>query len=209
MNNNRSLVQPILVTLDASHEDIVTAVAHASVQVCSDRTVAPWSDWLDGPFTKTVRRIKEKSIPKIRELTVPYLEYTFGPNQSSVFAFEPMTYEEFPKPLKSAQVKGTEAPKLKQLSEELEVEEKRSKGTPLYLVNDSLAMSTGKTAAQVAHAHWMNLLALPIPESQVPQPNILWVSDEVFQKYSAPARFIVTDAGLTELKQSTNTVIVL
>lgn len=203
-----NLVQPILVTLDDSHERIVTAAARASLLACEDVASEPWATWLSGRFTKTVRRIKEKELAKLRLLDTPHVEVESG--NMVAMAFEPMAYDAFPKLLKNAQVKGTEAPREAAHADEDLVEFMREYHTPLYLINEDLGMSTGKTAAQLAHAYWMawQTSQSKTPES-FPHPPTLWVKQEVFEKYKPAAEQVVTDAGLTELSGPTETVLVV
>ena len=202
------LVQPILVTLDDSHESIITTAARASLLACKDVGSEPWATWLSERFTKTVRRIKEKDIKKVRELSLPFKEVTGG--GMTAFAFEPMSYEEFPKLLKSAQVQGTQAPREAENADAELVEFMLGYHKPLYLINDSLNMSTGKTSAQLAHAYWMAWLAQSEKSvTEFPHPATLWVTEDTFLKYKPQASHVVTDSGLTELSGPTDTVLVL
>lgn len=202
------LVQPILVTLDDSHERIVTTAARASLLACKAPTEEPWATWLSGRFTKSVRRVKEKDLAKVEALALPHASLTGG-NMRAV-AFQPLAYDDFPRPLRSAQVQGTDAPREAENADAALVDFMLDHHSPLYLVNDSLHMSTGKTAAQVAHAYWMAWLSQSERSpSEFPHPATMWVDASVFDKYKSRAKHVVTDSGLTELSGPTDTVIVL
>lgn len=202
------LVQPILVTLEDSHERIVTTAARASLLACATPSEEPWATWLSGLFTKSVRRIKEKDVEKVRALSLPVTEVTGG--SMTAFAFQPLAYDDFPKLLRNAQVQGTQAPREAEVADEDLVEFMRDYHAPLYLINDDLGMSTGKTAAQLSHAYWMAWLASERSSpAAFPHPATLWVKDDVFRKYQKTASLVVTDSGLTELGKPTDTVLVV
>lgn len=154
--NTDSLVQPIVLLVDktspASNLDGIRAAAVASVIRFATHTSPDeaWDEWLDGPFTKSVRRADAKTFHKLAAAHTsplgghPTNAVSFGTAQA--LAFAPSTYADMPKALTRLQVSGTTLPDTEP------VDGTAASGAPEIVLNAGLAMSTGKAAAQAAHA---------------------------------------------------------
>ena len=125
-----NLVQPILVVDTGTHEDTVRAASEASLEVYR-RTISDystfWNEWLSGLFTKTVRRINEKEFyrltndPSLLEFPSVYV----GHNSGKAIALPPVGYSPdgnslFPRPVKKAQVQGTNFVKTEEILKDLD-----------------------------------------------------------------------------------------
>ena len=203
------LVQPIALLIDkenpATHEDAIVAAATACVQAYARHSPkgGSWDTWLAGRFTKTVRRAKPKDFGNLVMDQGSFL-YTFG--TAAAIAFSPMTYDEMPKKLTRLQVSGTD------LRPGLEVTPYDS--APIIVLNGSLGMSTGKAAAQAAHAllgyylklsfggqcAWLNE-KVPAVVRTVPADQF----DELAVNAFGP---VITDSGLTEIEPGSRTAFV-
>lgn len=200
------LVQPIAVLM-GTHEETVHAAALASVLRLIDgagRGESSWQEWLDGLYTKSVRRVKSQTAMDRLVAGTPHsLRVTIG--NASAIAFEPTT--EFSPEVKRLQVSGTEA-------ERSGVWPFVGLRGPLVVINSQVAMTTGKTAAQVAHGLMGWFLRASNDERQ------LWVdhgyefniteSDDLSSTPEGiePDTDVLTivDAGLTEVEPGTYTV---
>lgn len=191
-----AIVQPIIVDSSGTHEDTLWAAAYASVSIHSYHPDNPiWQEWLAGRFTKSVRRANAASINKILEVAYPYHRvYVDG---SQAVAFPPM-HEPFPKLIAKCQVSGTEFPR-------------QGFGTPptdgyVIAINPDVEMSTGKTAAQVAHANFAFHLRYPyIDQTSLKITDDRNVFDELthMDVYSCK----IHDAGFTEIEPNTLTCV--
>ena len=191
------LVQPIVVLQedDTRHEAVVRAAADASVGAY--QFAHPnWERWLAGRFTKTVRRARPNEFAKViaamEALGFPY-SIKMTPH-AQVAAFAPLTYEEFPKALSRTQVAGTD----------FEHEEAwgNAPGRPITVyINPDVKMTTGKTAALVAHG----LFGWRLRHLDAPWP----VEYNVFSYVDISdidAEVTIADAGFTEIDPGTITV---
>lgn len=207
-----NLVQPILVVDTGTHEDTVRAAAEASLEIYRRTNSSyedSWKEWLSGMFTKTVRRINEKEFykltadPSLLEFPSVYV----GSNSGKAIALPPIGYSPdgnslFPKPVKKAQVQGTNFPKSE---ENVKVWDTAFDLTNLIVVNGDLSMTTGKESAQVAHGAWkMNLMT----DFSYPYYRIIRVSDDLFQQMKTDSSAVITDSGLTEFSGPTETVLI-
>lgn len=183
-----NLVQPIVVSAEGNHLDAVAAAATASLGGFGNDSPV-YREWLSGPFTKTVRRCKAAQFERLRDAFGVY-EAVSG--TARAFAMDPVAYDDMPKAVRNLQVSGTEMPR---------GESSIDLGADYWsaVVNGSLGMSTGKTAAQVAHAFWMAGRVL----------NIIEVAGHEFERLLPDATYVVRDAGLTEFDGPTTTVAVM
>lgn len=202
-NDSNGLVQPIIVMNTGSHENVVTGVALACYISYGMRNnpqapVYDWDKWLAGPFTKSVRRADEKLWKKIKaEHSCVSASIGTGEDASLVMAFGPMETP-FPKPIQRCQVTGTEMPR-------------RGWDTLaingfFLAINPDVVMSTGKTAAQVAHAYLGYAIAFPDAEFSIRITN----DPEVFntlKNENIDNKIMIKDAGFTEIEPGTLTVI--
>jgi peptidyl-tRNA hydrolase len=198
------LVQPIAVAKAGTHEDVVLAVARASVLAWLDsQECCRWEEWLAGRFTKSVRRGTPAKIDVIASQGYAVCRVALG--QAVAVGCVPMTYDEMPEELRKLQVA------------ELERERTGDWGSnirgPLVSINGAVEMSTGKTAAQVAHG----LFAFMLKRSETyrdlwradDMPIRVEVADELRWKMATAAAVVsITDAGFTEIEPGTSTVVV-
>lgn len=193
--------QPIVV-LATTHEATVTAAALASVAALNTVISENWAPWLEGAFTKTVRRAKNPTqFSRISGLPGA------GPIQqvgdALAVGFAPTTVEEMDPALRKLQVAGTDCGHTGQWP--------RAGQNPLrVVVNSGLGMTTGKTAAQVAHALMAHVLQ---QESgyDVALENLLVEEEdgEAFISLADRASVVIEDAGRTEIEPGSMTVLVL
>jgi peptidyl-tRNA hydrolase len=206
MSNPTEYVQPIMLLVDktnpASHRDAIRAVALASVRLYArDRVDGAatdiWSEWLSGPFAKSVRRADTSAFDKVLALSDPndLLEVSVG--RAKAVAFRPVRATEMPRPLKRLQVSGTQL-------EEAEESQLQSSG-PTIILNDSLGMSTGKAAAQAAHALFSWYLD-QAPDTGV-TCNIRFVRETDFHRLieESGSQHVIEDAGRTEIEPGSTT----
>lgn len=200
-----SLVQPIVVK-PSNHFDTVAAVALASgLSVAkSDLDSVPWSDWLAGSFTKSVRRAKRAAdLEHVRSLNSHSAEFVVG--EAVALSFPPQPYDEMPKVIRRLQVSGLDA------SREQAGYSLSGNSIARLEVNSDVPMSTGKTAAQVAHALVAWLLAQPagIRSSWVEAPGLVISETSFAAETLGPGDLpviTIVDNGLTEIEPGTETV---
>ena len=139
------LVQPIILLVDREDpcaEDRGIAVAAlASVGALLANPRHPyWKPWAQGAFAKSVRRADAKMFAKVAGEFPDHALAEIG--DAKALGFAPMQADSLPKRLAKLQVSGTTLPA-------------GGTGEPTNVriaLNDSLGMSTGKAAAQAAHA---------------------------------------------------------
>lgn len=139
------LIQPIILLVDreepASEQHGIAAAALASAKAyLQDPGNPDWQMWADGAFAKSVRRADAKMFAKVLADFPDHVLATVG--EGRAVGLPPMPAANLPKLLAKLQVSGTQLPKGTSLPAQ-----------PLSIVmNASLEMSTGKAAAQAAHA---------------------------------------------------------
>ena len=201
-------VQPILLRVDkedpALHRDAVAAAALACVLAYARReTGDAWDEWVQGRFTKTVRRASPKAFAKL-SAGAPSGKVVVGLAEAA--AFEPQRYEDMPRALRSLQVSGTQLPAGKPVP--------AGPGKPLIVLNQDLDMSTGKAAAQAAHALLAWYLTLGTVQACAyaadPGAAVIEVPAERFRELAAApeAGPLIVDAGLTEIDPGSATAFV-
>lgn len=191
-----NLVQPILVDSAGTHEDTIFCVAYASYQAFNYNPFhETWNLWLKGKFTKSVRRASADTIEKIiRYPTRHYHRVTCNTSQAA--AFNPMT--EFPKDIARCQVSGTDFPRMG-------FKDPLDKGHLIIAINPTVEMTTGKTAAQAAHALFGYYLKNPNVKND---PFVFTEDREVFEILKKKEESVlIHDAGLTEVEPNTLTCI--
>lgn len=201
-------VQPILIRVDkedpAAHRDAVAAAALACVLAYARReTAEAWEEWVNGRFTKTVRRASPKAFAKL-SAGAPSGTVIIGSAEAA--AFDPQRYDDMPRALRSLQVSGTQLPPGDPV--------RASPGMPLIVLNQDLDMSTGKAAAQAAHALLAWYLDLA-PEqaaafAEHPGAAVTEVPAERFRELASVsgAGPLIVDAGLTEIDPGSATAFV-
>ena len=139
------LVQPIILLVDredpCAEDEGIAAAALASVNALLGHPRHPyWKPWAQGAFAKSVRRADAKMFAKVAGEFPDHAMAEIG--AAKAMGFAPMQADSLPKRLAKLQVSGTTLP---------------PGGCPAatgvrIVLNDSLGMSTGKAAAQAAHA---------------------------------------------------------
>jgi peptidyl-tRNA hydrolase len=219
VNTADTMVQPIILLVDkadpAAHEDAIKAVATASVAayayaLFTGADLTPWTRWLSGPFTKSVRRADAKTFAKLASAAdedgVPHAVV----GKAKALALTPAQYADLPKAISRLQVSGTELP------DRISDEEGLSPAySPKLYLNDALGMSTGKAAAQAAHALFAWFLAAGEQErrdwlaGECRFDLHLAAADEFAELSSeVPGNLLIEDAGRTEIEPGTATAFV-
>jgi peptidyl-tRNA hydrolase len=203
MSNPTEYIQPIMLLVDksdpADEADAIRAVALASVRIYAvDRAygnahLPMWTEWLAGPFAKSVRRADPSTFRKALDQLDPNdcVHVTVGTAQA--VAYRPVRATEMPKPLKRLQVSGTELTR--------DAKEAPVNAGPTIVLNDSLGMSTGKAAAQAAHALFLWFLHQN-PDTVRGDANIRFLPEAEFTALiaSSGSQHVIEDAGRTEIE---------
>jgi peptidyl-tRNA hydrolase len=217
MNSTPSLVQPIVLLVDknnpASHRDSILAAAIASVDAYAGLkwVDAPeWLEWLSGRFTKSVRRADLKTFNKLAADVSNKSESLITIGNARAMAFKPSSYEEMPKSLTRLQVSGTDLPDLPAT-----VPSRKRSGDPVIILNGALGMSTGKAAAQAAHALFAWQLNRGYDDAELASLQLLSTdlviatAEEFTGLQTVAAGPLIIDAGLTEIAPDTATAFVM
>ncbi|MET0977626.1 MAG: peptidyl-tRNA hydrolase [Paeniglutamicibacter terrestris] len=201
------LVQPIILLVDREEpcdEDSGIAVAAlASVNALLANPGHPyWRPWAEGAFAKSVRRADAKMFAKVAAEFPDHSVAELG--SARALAFAPMPADSLPKRLAKLQVSGTTLPPGKPM--EL---------TPVHIaLNDGLGMSTGKAAAQGAHALFAWVLEgkpadLAAWRAAGCQLSVQRLDSKAFKKLSRSAQGpLIHDAGRTEIVPGSATAFV-
>jgi len=207
------LVQPILVAKGGTHTETVLCAARASLAayltplLSGQQVSSAWEPWVAGAFTKSVRRAPRSHLDKALESAAAAGWNVAGQQigESAAVATIPMPYEQYPKVFAKAQVAGTDMPPDSSTL---------TSGTgPRIDVLGSL--STGKGAAQAAHALWLwamphlrdDRTALSSWLAQGMPVSLSTATPQTLQKV-ADSGTVVRDAGLTEVAPGTVTAVV-
>ncbi|WP_207345672.1 peptidyl-tRNA hydrolase [Arthrobacter sp. E3] len=201
------LVQPIILLVDreepASEQHGIAAAALASVQAfMRDPDNPDWQQWATGAFAKSVRRADAKMFARVLAAFPEHVLSTVG--QASAIGLPPMPAAELPKLLAKLQVSGTTLPTGDPLPPQ-----------PLNIaLNASLDMSTGKAAAQAAHAlfAWVLESKPAVVEAWAADGfpvGILELPAKEFRKgLRKSAGPVIQDAGRTEIEPGSTTAYV-
>lgn len=211
-------VQQILVAPRDHVSDIAaTGTASGLCYATSDITQPEWTEWLSGAFTKTVRKVK--TITKLSNITAALPTGVASGDIPHSYAYPPETLEHTPEKIRKIHVSGydhelKEYPTSLFLSGELVTTEPEiissvidSHSFPKVKVDETLGMSTGKTAAQVSHAvtAWLMNQSDAVVSEWVQRPYIL-VLDSIPTGWEPVVRIV--DNGLTEIPSGSETVLV-
>lgn len=219
MTETPALVQPIVLLVDktnpAGHADSIVAAAIASVSAYrnaqehgTDKN--KWETWLSGRFTKSVRRADAKTFAKLSADTEPGFTGAAYIGPARALAYSPTTYEDLPKKLARLQVSGTELPEVKATPQT----HQRS-GDPVIVLNSALGMSTGKAAAQAAHALFAWHLNRSNPDQDIAALHLLSAglitasAGDFEDLKTLAAGPLIVDSGLTEIDPNTATAFVI
>ncbi len=195
------LVQPILVPRKGSHEHIVAAAGTASLLAYLTDPVDPrWSRWLHAAPAKSVRRVKGPShITQVRQWAQEAgaaHAYICG-----VLALVPFTYDDMPKRVRGSQVNGIDYPRVGSSGCE-------PSGAGIEVLTLA-SLSTGKAAAQVAHAVWGWHRTNPQWEPDAGFHLSFVTPAELAEAAQSRASVPIYDAGFTEVDPGTLTAVAL
>lgn len=213
-----SLLQPIVLLVDknnpAAHVDAVHAAALASVfaywgDLSSGGDESIWNAWLGDFYAKSVRRASPRAFADIADSeAAPWVAVA---GSARAFALGPMTRGDMPHPVSRLQVSGTNLPN--RFSHEAMP---KTPDDAVIVLNASLSMSTGKAAAQAAHA--LTLWFSTLPEEH----RLEWIArghpsavclfeEEVFTELAmgCPPALRIIDHGRTEIAPGSATAFVL
>lgn len=190
------LIQPIIVPRSGTHEGIIMAVARASYLAYATSPQSPtWRQWLAEAPAKSVRKVKAPShVDQVR--TWAESEGIAHAFVDGVLALVPTTYEGMHRRVRGSQVHGVDfpsAPREQDSDPEFEV-----------VVLDGL--STGKAAAQAAHALWGWHLTNPAAPLDAPF-EVVFRSARDLDDLSGRGTYQVRDAGFTEVSPGTLTAL--
>lgn len=181
------------------HRAVVRSVVAASLAGLAARDDTPalagaYRRWLSGPFTKSVRVLgKDAHLDRV-VADDGALPVTLEGARAAVLHPTPVT--DLPRVAARARVAGLDRPR-------------GPMAWPAHglvaVVDAGLGMSTGKTAAQVAHAAMIH--ALDTGGSVVPE--LVEVDRGVLGALAGDALAVVTDAGRTEVAPGTLTVVLV
>jgi peptidyl-tRNA hydrolase len=204
----RELVQPIILLVDrvepADQDEGIAAAALASVQTyLQDPENPDWALWAAGAFAKSVRRADAKTFAKVIAAFPDHVLAEVGTARAA--GLPPMPADGLPKLLAKLQVSGTQLPDGRPLGPQ-----------PLTIVlNGSLEMSTGKAAAQAAHAlfAWVLDAGGPAVEAWAAAGFPVGVVRSPAKDFRKGARKasgpIIQDAGRTEIEPGSTTAYVV
>lgn len=197
-------VQPIVVDKTGTHEATVTAAALASVMAYLRSPLVDlhvWQAWLSGPFTKSVRRA---SPAQLDALAGEHAVTPVAVDTARAIAFTPVRYAELPRPIARLQVSGTDFPRAERVTP--------AGQSPVAVYVDE-TLTTGKAAAQAAHALFAWLLHAPIADETLfrvaPESTLVVFtpSGELAALESVAGAVPIRDNGYTEVAPGTLTAV--
>ena len=202
------LVQPIILRIDkedpSSEDEGLSAVARAAViAYLQDPQNPDWQQWASQAFAKSVRRANPKMFAKVLEMFPEQMVSEVGKAQA--VGLPPLPAADLPKLIAKLQVSGTQLPKADEvLDAKINI-----------VLNKSLDMSTGKAAAQAAHALFAWLTEAPAEsveawlQSHAPV-GIRHLPRKDFEQLSRQAAGpVIQDAGRTEIEPGSVTAFVM
>lgn len=202
------LVQPIILRIDkedpSSEDEGLSAVARAAViAYLQDPQNPDWQQWASQAFAKSVRRANPKMFAKVLEMFPEQMVSEVGKAQA--VGLPPLPAADLPKLIAKLQVSGTQLPKADEvLDAKINI-----------VLNKSLEMSTGKAAAQAAHALFAWLTEAPAEsveawlQSHAPV-GIRHLPRKDFEQLSLQAAGpVIQDAGRTEIEPGSVTAFVM
>jgi peptidyl-tRNA hydrolase len=195
-----AFVQAIVVGPGGTHLEVIDAVMRASVTSYLDRDLEDpaWHEWLAGSFTKTVRATNASKLDALRALAGTT---TVTVGDATAVAWAPMRRDDLPRLVARARVSGLD--RARPGPEQIPHLAGHS-----VLVNDTVPMSTGKAAAQAAHALMVRSLSGEWGATHVAQAKVVPVSQSLFDVFAGAAPDgVIRDAGWTEIPAGTATAL--
>ncbi|WIB65351.1 peptidyl-tRNA hydrolase [Curtobacterium sp. MCBD17_040] len=174
----------------------VAAAAAAAFRAGAENPV--WQEWFGEAMAKSVRRADVKMFGRVREQFPDAAHVRVG--AAEALAFPPIPNDALPKLLSRLQVSGTVLPRL-------DAAPASDGSSAVVLLNADLDMSTGKAAAQAAHAFvlWVGETAGALPAV----PSVQFASKATLEQavltFSDAA--LVVDAGRTEVAPDSLTAV--
>jgi len=202
MTGQTAMVQPIALLRAGCHEDAVTAAALASVRAYLNTAGDPaWAVWLDHRFAKTVRRARRGPFTAVAPMSASRVHV----GDAEALGFIPCTYGDMLPALSKMQVEGTELPRTGWSDPVGD--------RPLLIINEGVAMSTGKTCAQAAHGllTWCLRQSAAVIDAWVhagAPVDVHGYPQQRFTILASTAAVTISDAGFTEITPGTMTVAV-
>jgi peptidyl-tRNA hydrolase len=193
-------VQAILVADDLGHLAAVHAAARASVLAQDAEPEAPgWDAWLSGPFVKSVRRTRRSRLDGL-DAASGVLDI----DGLVAAAYAPMPYSQLPKIVADARVAGTDFER-----------DGTQVGTPdaPVVVEVLDTMTTGKAAAQAAHALWTWSMRRTGDQraewirAGLPVVVRLQAAEALDSAAVRPGAAVIRDSGFTEVEPDTLTAV--
>lgn len=199
---DRGLVQPILVGPTGSHLEVIEAVMISStlhlIEHHHDPSVVKW---LDNGFTKSVRHVNATKLSSLLDPSADPSPCVFQVGAACAASFTPMAYDDFPPLLRRARVSG--------LERERRDMPRQGRMEGVVFLNAELGMTTGKAAAQAAHA--LNVWALGqrnINDHDVLSNCVREVDAELFDLACGQnPQGVIHDAGHTEIEAGSATAV--
>lgn len=191
-------VQPILVAPTGSHLGVLNAVARASALVFPD-DLSPWREWLADSFAKTVRRATLAQLAAAEEAGGLRVA---TPDGAEAVALLPSRYADLPRYVARARVQGLTRPAPEPSW--------APSGALQVAVRADAGMSTGKAAAQAAHAALAAVVALDptTRRATAETTEVSWVDAATFEALLGHATAVsITDEGRTEVEPGTVTAV--
>lgn len=200
-------VQSVVLLRSGSHEEAIRAVAESSVRAWLQSQDDPaWAAWLSGPFVKSVRRAKAGAFWKLAEDDADN-HALVQVGDAAAIAYTPTRYADMNPVIAKLQVSGTDFQRAGWTDPE--------QSSHVWVVmNDDLGMSTGKAAAQAAHALFAYALQTdrdldPHWQDTITGFHLTGVSRDKFAALSPTATVLIQDAGRTEVEPGSATALAM
>lgn len=202
-----ALIMPLVLKKSGTHQDAIAAVAVAALEGyrTSSAEHEIWDRWMnEGDGGKTVRRANDKDFAKasLRPDVIARSEV----GEAKVLAFVPVAYTGMDSFIRRLQVGNTDFER---------VEATVHANAPTIILNRDLGMSTGKSAAQAAHAllAWWDLASQGTRDEWLAsgsKVNVSEVTKEDFRMLSSAVDpyAVIHDAGHTEIESGSATAFV-
>lgn len=202
-----ALVMPLVLKKSGTHQEAIAAVAVAALEGyrASSADHEIWDRWMnEGDCGKTVRRANEKDFAKVSQR--PDVIATSEVGDAKVLAFVPVAYTEMDSVIRRLQVGNTDFER----EEMTEIAD-----APTIVLNLDLGMSTGKSAAQAAHAllAWWDLASQESRDEWVEKGNKVNIAEVPGPQFTRMSSLVVPyavihDAGHTEIESGSATAFV-